>query len=322
MPLHDWPVKVTLNQKVATGSYEMRLAVDEEALAQQAVLLGQAAPAKEAWFDLQAGQFFMLSLPSDGFWLRRPFSPLSFNKATGEVNLYYKVVGVGTQQLAQLPLGSALQALSPLGKPFQLLAAPEETLLVAGGVGVAPLALLAQLWPQTPTTSQKPRAIYGVRSQSDLFGLQELASGCSAVQVCTDDGSTGLHGNVCDALTQQENWLKSTCKQVLVCGPNPMMAAVVRYLQQLKPDLPVHVSLENHMPCGTGACYGCVVHPAENTANPMPNPMPNPMRVCLEGPTFDARDLLWTSNGLARDAACTLGSACQTSATVLKEASV
>lgn len=318
MTLHDWPVRVSANRKVAAGSYEMRLALDEEALSKQADLLGQASPPKAAWLGLLPGQFFMLSLPCDAFMLRRPFSPLFFDKATGEMGLYYKVVGLGTQQLAQLRVGNRLQALSPLGKPFEVLAAAEDILLVAGGVGVAPLALLAQHWPQSqasfPQTlsSQKPRAIYGARSQSDLFGLNELSLGCSSVQVCTDDGSAGLHGNVCHALAQQEDWLKSTCKQVLVCGPNPMMAAVVQALWQLKPELPVHVSLENHMPCGTGACYGCVVHPSESNAQPM--------RVCLEGPTFNARDLLWTSKGPAAEAACSVASTCHPSATVLKEA--
>src|SRR5690606_1436444 len=73
-----------------------------------------------------------------------------------------------------------------------------------------------------------------------------------------------------------------------VCGPNPMMAATVRHLEHVRPDLPVYVSLENPMPCGTGACFGCVVSLKDTEL---------PSRSCIDGPVYDASRLQWTLVG-------------------------
>lgn len=236
------------------------------------------------------GQFSMVSVADDDvFWLRRPFTPLTV-EADGALTYFYKVLGEGTQRMSRWQPGQPLRVLGPLGKPFPLEAPARNTLLMAGGVGIAPMVYLAHWWKAQGKAA--PRLIYGARGAVELFGTDLLeAAGVNAL-LTTDDGSRGLKGNVCDALEQEKTWLQEACESVILCGPNPMMAAVVRKLQREVPGLPVYVSLENHMPCGTGACYGCVVAQKEGP----------PMRICVEGPTVPAERLVWTPTGPSVDA--------------------
>ena len=99
----------------------------------------------------------------------------------------------------------------------------------------------------------------------------------------TDDGSMGFHGNVVQLL-QSKPELVQNAERAYICGPSRMMEAVCNHLKSVNPAIQIQVSLESHMPCGTGACTGCVV----------PRPEPNlPAKVCFEGPVFNAQDILW-----------------------------
>jgi len=247
----------------------------------------------------EAGQFVMLSLPqqqTQGFAFRRAFSwhTVADTKAT----ILYKPFGWGTQALTQAQAGQTLSVLGALGRPFPTFAQPANTLVIAGGVGLPPLLR----WASNPA-HKGASLLYGVRDASQVTPLLPDINAVFAPDAChlmADDGSLPSHlGQAGSVITwlgaKQEQVLAKPPAQVLVCGPNRMMAAVVQWWQTYAPAVPVWVSLENHMPCGTGACWGCVVAQAD-TAEGQPQP---PVRVCDEGPVLPAHALRWVASGPA-----------------------
>ncbi|MFM7389095.1 MAG: FAD-binding oxidoreductase [Vampirovibrionales bacterium] len=233
---------------------------------------------------LVAGQFFMLSMPyAEGFLFRRPFSAFTLSEDGRGMTLVYKVVGEGTQALATAKVGDTLQLLTPLGQPFPSGCTAQETLLISGGIGVAPMMLQVQQWQQQG--QQGAGFLFGCRSQSELALIQpeqDTLLTSLPTLISTNDGSYGIHGTVLTILEQQPLSFFTPLKQVFVCGPTRMMQACTQWFETHYPAVTVYVSLENHMPCGTGACYGCVVEQNENQP---------PVRVCLEGPVFPTKQL-------------------------------
>ncbi len=245
-----------------------------------------------AGFACQPGQFVMVDLPEARFMFRRPFSVLQTLNGR-EFDLYYKVVGEGTRMMAAWEPGLQTRVLGPLGNRFAPPSQPGSALYIGGGIGIAPLFFLGK-------TTQKPgHCLYGIRTAGELGLHDELkALFGDRLHVSTDDGSAGFHGNVCQLLEARPE-LAQGAQEAYVCGPTPMMAAVARLLPQLNPAMRVQVSLEEHMPCGTGACTGCVVPRADQLL---------PSKVCVEGPVFDARCIAWP--GESRQPACWEASAC------------
>lgn len=259
--LQDWECTIVLNETCGADLKRMRL-----------------KPIRpESRFQCEPGQFVMLDLPLESFHFRRPFSVLSV-QSDGSLDVYYKRVGKGTQYMWELGKGVMVRVLGPLGNPFPNL--QEDSLYIGGGIGIAPLYFLsAQV-----TDNRKNACFYGTRQQSELSLLPELRERfLGALYLATDDGSLGMHGNVCDSLMAQSQRVQQA-KVAYVCGPTPMMRAVVQLLNQLNPDLTIHVSLEEHMPCGTGACTGCVVKRKDQLL---------PSKVCQEGPVFNANQIDW-----------------------------
>jgi len=226
----------------------------------------------------------MLDLPENTYRFRRPFSVLS-NPTPDTFDLYYKVVGYGTTAMAEFQIGQKLRCLGPLGNTFTRPADSEHSLFIAGGIGIAPLLFLrAKIQEQNPG-AEIGHCIYGARGQNEL-GLQDELNAIFPQQnlhFTTDDGSAGFHGNVVQLL-QSKPELVQKAKKAYICGPSRMMEAVCNHLTSINPSIEIQVSLESHMPCGTGACTGCVI----------PRPAPNlPAKVCFEGPIFNANDILW-----------------------------
>jgi dihydroorotate dehydrogenase electron transfer subunit len=262
-PLKDWACTVVSNQECGHWLKRLRL------------------KPREGQFQCGPGQFVMLDLPTGAFHFRRPFSVLSV-QTDGSFELYYKCVGKGTQMMWDLQEGETVQVLGPLGNGFENSGTQEKTLLIGGGIGIAPLYHWAMNQQQAGQSAG--HCFYGVRSRAELGLDQELLQLFgSQLYLATDDGSAGLRGNVCDLLITQSHIVKEA-EAALICGPTKMMETVVNLLAQMNPQLRMQVSLEEHMPCGTGACTGCVV---QRTDQPLPS------KVCAEGPVFDARCIQW-----------------------------
>jgi dihydroorotate dehydrogenase electron transfer subunit len=219
--------------------------------------------------------------------LRRPFSIFEILRAsdgtpTG-LSLLNKRIGVGTALLFGATPGSHMRCLGPLGRPFQPVPPPAEAWMVAGGVGLAPFATLAEA---LRTTATKARLFYGARTGAELTHV-ELFEGLEVEPIlATEDGSRGTRGLVTDPL---ESSLRATPRstevRVYACGPTPMMRAVARLCEAY--GRRCDVSLEQVMGCGLGGCYSCVVL-ARTAVGP-----PHFVRSCIDGPVFEANRILW-----------------------------
>ncbi len=213
-----------------------------------------------------SGQFVDLALP--GYYLRRPIS-ISDCRPDAIV-LYYKVVGEGTRALSKMAPGAALELLLPLGNGFHPGKCASDALLIGGGLGVAPLYLLAK---ELLAQGKHATAVLGFNKADEICLADDLKALGIPVLIATMDGSVGTKGFVTDAIAAA----KPVFDRFYACGPLPMLKAVCKAL-----DAPGEVSLEERMGCGAGFCYGCTVQ----TAN-------GPRRVCADGPVFDKEEVLW-----------------------------
>ena len=208
-----------------------------------------------------SGEFINISLP--GYYLRRPISVCDFSN--NHVDILYKVLGHGTKDMSSYQVGQKLDILVGLGNGFKL-KKDIKPLLVAGGIGIAPLISLAKKYNEMGI---KLVLVYGAQSKADLVLIDELEK-ITDLRLCTDDGSIGYKGNTVSYLRESN----IEFDYYYSCGPQIML----KYLALAYPN--GCVSLEARMGCGFGACMGCSI----NTKN-------GPKRVCKEGPVFEASEV-------------------------------
>ncbi len=220
------------------------------------------------------GQFFTLRISDDSVpLLRRPFALAAFDEARGAVMMYQRR-GRGTEILATKVGGDRLDVLGPLGRPFPL---PEgrKALLIAGGIGIGPIAFLADAL----AARENPfRLVIGCRS-APLFPATLRLAGLSPV-ICTDDGTLGFKGTTGDYLRSIEHTIDRDTV-LYACGPLPMLKAC--HEMAILRECDCFVSVEQVMACGVGACMGCAVKAAGGGY----------LRACTEGPVFASRELDW-----------------------------
>lgn len=212
------------------------------------------------------GEFIDIAV--DGFFLRRPISVCDCG--LGYVTIYYKIVGAGTERLADMKEGERLDILSGLGKGFDSGACRDSALLVAGGLGAAPLYLLAR---RLLASGRKVTVVLGFNKSSEIVLEDEFRQLGADVYVATMDGSAGVKGLVTDVIAA----VSPEYDYFYTCGPMVMMKAVCAALKTGG-----QASLEERMGCGAGFCYGCTV---------MTNK--GPARVCKDGPVFDKEEIIW-----------------------------
>ena len=221
----------------------------------------------------QAGQFYMLTAASrwGGGEAERPFLPRAFSvlrapAGTSELQFLIEDVGPGTKRLCELGPGDDLLIVGPLGSGFARPREGRRPLLVGGGVGIAPLAILQdELRAPSPT----------------MLGFRDAARAAGAVllreaALATDDGSVGHHGLVTELLAEALD--EESDVEVYTCGP-PAMLESVRALCADR-AVPAQLAMESGMACGFGACFGCVVSTRGGY-----------LRLCVDGPVLDAEIL-------------------------------
>ena len=240
------------------------------------------------------GQFVMLKCAEeiDGLpLLRRPFSIFDThpNARTGRpagLDLLVKDVGTGSHRLTALRPGQEIRVLGPQGRPFQVPVGaknrPGAACLVAGGVGIAALYILACKLLASNVT---PCLFYGGRSSADLV-LRDYFERLG-IEVCyaTEDGSLGERGLVTAPLANFLRLHSRSVVRVFACGPWAMMKAVHELASRHR--VSCEVSLEARMGCSLGACMGCVIHGWDASGEQQF------LRVCLEGPIMDSRRVDW-----------------------------
>ena len=231
--------------------------------------------------EARAGQFVgMLPSHSSDPLLRRPFSICTVDRDKGEFTVLIKVIGPGTRMLSEIALGASVDMLAPLGLHFQWQDA-RRMLLVAGGVGVAPLLLLCQEVHEAfsndkPSAALRPEIVfcYGARTASEFVLLDRIEPLVDRLVLTTDDGSRGAK----EFCTQAAERDFSPGVSIFTCGPNPMMNDLLRRMRKV--GLEGQASLENQMGCEIGACLGCVIPTRQGYR-----------RICCEGPVVSTEIL-------------------------------
>jgi dihydroorotate dehydrogenase electron transfer subunit len=214
--------------------------------------------------------------------LRRAFSFHQAEKERHSFDLLFKVVGPGTRLLSQKNPGDEIDLLAPLGNSFTLPRKGEKAVLIAGGMGIAPLYYLLNYLLKRKFSPEKIVLFYGVKTKDKLVLLEELSSPGIRLHLAAEDGKMGYKGILTDLLFQElrEKRLESKKSKFYACGPNPMLEKISGLSKKF--NLSCQISLENHMPCGMGACFGCVIKTVKGYK-----------RVCKDGPVFDAREVIF-----------------------------
>jgi NAD(P)H-flavin reductase len=261
--------RVEVSANAATGGYRIFSVVDPEG--------PEPAP----------GQFYMLA--GADRWSGeggRPFLPRAFSvaatgKAPGGVRLDFLVeaVGPGTARLAALERGDGLWINGPLGRPFalpaDLNAAAAGAILVGGGIGIAPLAMLRRGLERRGVPQ---RVLLGFRDREHSGGVEDLF-GCEEVRLASEDGHAGHRGYVTDLLSVMFRGDEAASAVVYACGP-PAMLETVRTMCA-EAGVPAELAMESPMACGFGACFGCAVPLAGGGF----------MRLCVDGPVVRADEI-------------------------------
>lgn len=219
----------------------------------------------------QPGQFIMVRC-GDGYdpLLRRP---LSIHQVSNEdrLALFSRIVGKGTAWLSCRHEGDYVDFFGPLGKGFFLPLSLANLLLVAGGIGIAPLVFLAQ---KALSQQHKVTLLLGASSHTQLYPKSLLPPGIELV-IATEDGSEGRRGMVTELLVD----FIPRADYIFACGPFSMYQAMAA--QKRLKGKSVQVSLEKRMGCGLGVCYGCTIKTTTGLK-----------QVCRDGPVFELQDIL------------------------------
>ncbi len=228
--------------------------------------------------SVKAGQFVHIRI-GEGTrpFFRRPFSV--YRSRHGQIQILYEVVGDGTRWLAEKKQGDPIDALGPLGRGFSL---PKKgirhVIMIAGGVGVAPLQLLADELAAGGPDIEKT-LLYGGRDAGHVLSLKDFQTAGCQVRIATDDGSHGAHGRV-SVLLDEIPTARAAETFIYTCGPRPMMAAVQAFARGR--GVPGEASCEEVMACGIGACLGCVIETQKGYQT-----------TCHDGPVFDLAEVIF-----------------------------
>jgi len=235
------------------------------------------------------GQFAMVSgWPGNDPLLPRPLAVFRSGgrRGEGKIEFVYKVVGRGTALLSGLHPGEPLSITIPLGRGFDLGQAGRTYWLLGGGVGFSSVFPAAAVLSRRRTGYEM---FLGARTREHLPPKQWTPGGKTPgrTHFCTEDGTAGYHGRVTDAAMERMCALSPEAASrltILACGPRDMLKEIA--VEALQRGASVQVALENHMACGFGVCWGCVVTlwDGDRTAY---------RRVCREGPVFDAKEVVW-----------------------------
>ena len=221
------------------------------------------------------GQFVHIRV-MDGFepFFRRPFS---IYRCKQYVEIFYEIVGMGTQEMAKFKRGQKVDVIGPVGSCFKMPAKDiTQVVMVAGGIGVAPFLFLSDmLYKRFPNVKMK--LLYGGRTSGHVYRMQEFKDNGVMVCITTDDGSVGIKGRVSQLFSDID---LEQATQIYTCGPRPMMRSVQEFTKDH--NICAEAACEEVMACALGACLGCAIETTQGYKT-----------VCYEGPVFDLQEIIF-----------------------------
>ena len=210
------------------------------------------------------GQFINIKL--EGKYLRRPISVCDWSKDT--VTIIYKIVGSGTEQMAEIKAGEKLDILNGLGNGFDTTLSGDNPVLIGGGVGIPPMYGVCK---ELINQGKSVKVILGFNSKEDVFYKDEFEALGAEVFIATADGSMGTKGFVTDVLKDLDY------SYFFTCGPMPMFKAIENIAKTSG-----QYSFEERMGCGFGACMGCSCKTKYGNK-----------RICKDGPVLIREEIIW-----------------------------
>lgn len=219
-------------------------------------------------FQFTAGQFVMVWVPGVDEIPMALSSPSSIT---------VQEVGDATSAMFRLKVGDKLGIRGPYGNGFSV---SGRTLAIAGGIGISPLVPLA-------AAGKVDTFLLGARTADEVLFADLIREHSARLEIATDDGSAGNHGFITEVMDAID---LSDYAHICVCGPEPMMRAVLDRLKEAGFAGRGQFSLHRYMKCGVGICGSCCIDPAG-------------LRVCRDGPVFTGDILLGSEFGkYSRDA--------------------
>ena len=210
------------------------------------------------------GQFVNIKI--EGLYLRRPISVCDWDKNT--LTIIYKVVGEGTEIMAEMPVGTELDILTGLGNGYNTEKSGDTPLLIGGGVGVPPMYALCK---KLVSEGKSVAVILGFNNKDEVFYEEEFKALGATVYVTTVDGSYGVKGFVTDVMKDL------SYSYFFTCGPMPMFKAI-----EATAKTSGQFSFEERMGCGFGACMGCSCKTKYGNK-----------RICRDGPVLEREEIIW-----------------------------
>lgn len=264
--------------------------IDNYRIAKDTMCLRVAAPPEMC--AAKPGQFFMLrDLRSTDPLIGRAFALYDCDPQSGWIEVAYLVKGKLTQSISRLSNAATVGMCGPLGNSFDDSPA-EHLIMVAGGIGQTPFLCLTKealgnqrFGDRSCGYAKRVSLCYGARTKDYLAGVDSFQKAGANVHIATEDGSIGPPQRVTavlEELLQQESNLANT--RIVCCGPEPMMEAVAKIAK--KHQVQCQVSLETPMACGIGICFTCVAKVGCNEDWDY-------KRTCVEGPIFNAGEIVW-----------------------------
>jgi len=234
------------------------------------------------------GQFVMIRPTRNaGPLLSRPLSIYNYERDQNQVILefLYRVVGRGTELLSQLTPAAEVNILGPLGRGFRIEKTRSHRILLAGGMGVAPISFLAHYLKGQVGGKHELKICLGAKSCAEIIGIERIKVMQGFLNIATDDGSMGSCGPVTDLLPNITQGCDPRKTIIYACGPMAMLKTLA---EQLAPTgIPCQASIEERMACGVGACLGCAVA-VKNRRKEIEQ-----KSVCKDGPVFNIEDICW-----------------------------
>lgn len=264
--LQDEQTVIIQNEQVGPNLFLMRL--DAPGISAQAL----------------PGQFVHMKIPDrEAHILRRPFSLYAADANKGTLDILYQAVGGGSTYMTSLACGREVDIIGPVGNTWTFPDATQRALLIGGGVGAAPLYMLAEKMIASRVVVD---TVIGAQTKDALVCHERydaLMSTCgtnsSSTRCSTDDGSFGYAG-FCTGLVK-DLLEKNHYDYAAICGPEPMMKNVLGLFEGL--DTACQISMEKRMACGIGACLSCIVETTDGLK-----------RACVDGPIFDASKVVFS----------------------------